>query len=205
MLVGLPEGAVLITNGDNDTFPPLTLQAGMAMRPDVAVVNRHLLNLEDFTDALFEQYPSIKPQGEFQPDGDLSMSNTLLKRMIEDPDIKVYFAPSVATHQLGFEPELTVEGINLRSTKDGLSAEESARLFLDTYRLDSATDWTIAWDLTPSLGRMMINSVTGMVRIAMNDELSAATKRELIDKAMEIAEFHDMTRLINILGKLEDT
>lgn len=205
MLVGLPEGAVLVTNGDNDTFPPLALQAGLNLRPDVAVVNRQLLNLEDFVDGLFERYPNIKPQGEIEPEDDLSLSDTLLEKMIEDPDIFVYIAPSVPIDRFGFEPELKVEGLNLRSMKEGLDADQSARLFLDTYRLDSATDWTIAWDLTPALARMMSNYVSSMVRIAMDDALSAGTKRELLDKAMEIAQFHDLTRLIYILKKLEET
>jgi hypothetical protein len=205
MLVGLPKGAVLVTNGDNDTFAPLALQAGMELRPDVAVVNRHLLNLEEFVDGLFERYPGIKPQGEIEPEEDLSLADTLLERMIEDPDIKVYFASTVPISNLGFSPELTEEGLNLRSTTTGLDADQSARLFLDTYRLDSATDWTIAWDLTPALARMMSNYVSSMVRIAMDDALSAGTKRELLDKAMEIAQFHDLTRLIYILKKLEET
>ncbi|UCH83944.1 MAG: hypothetical protein JSW50_16140 [Candidatus Latescibacterota bacterium] len=205
LLVGLPEGAVLITNGDNDTFAPLALQAGMNLRPDIAVVNRHLLNLEDFTDALFERYPGIRPQGNIEPEGELSRSNTILKRMVEDTRIAVYFAPTVAFGQLGFEPELNVEGLNLRAAPKGLGAEESARLYLDTYRLDSATDWTIAWDLTPALARMISNYVSSMVRIAMDDELSAGTKRALLDQAMDIAQFHDMTRLIYILKKLEET
>jgi hypothetical protein len=177
----------------------------MDLRPDVAVVNRQLLNLKDFSESLFERYPKIKPRGAVEPDENLSLSDTLLKRMIQDPDIIVYFAPTVPFGNLGFEPELSVEGLNLRSTTAGLDADESARLYLDTYRLDSATDWTIAWDLTPSLERMMSNYVSSMVRIAMDDALSANAKRGLLDKAMEIARFHDMARLINIIKKLEET
>jgi len=205
MLVGLPQGAVLITNGDNDTLPPLALQAGMGLRTDIIVVNRHLLNLEEFATALFERYPGIRPQGEIESDGNLSLSNTLLKRMVDDTGITVYFAPTVPFGDLGFEPETTVEGLNLRTTKKGLGAEESARLYLDTYRLDSATDWNIAWDLTPAMAGIMSNYVSSMVRIAMGKELSADTKRALLDNAMEIAQFHEMTRLIYILEKLEES
>ncbi|MEJ2722086.1 MAG: hypothetical protein P8181_13255 [bacterium] len=124
--------------------------------------------------------------------------------MIDDPRIAVYFAPSVAFGSLGLDTELTPDGLNLRSMTEGLTPEASARLFVDTYRLDSATDWDVAWDLFPNLGRMMSNYVTSMVRIAMEKGLEPDTKRLLLAKAAAIAEFHDMTRLNGIIKSLED-
>jgi len=56
MLVALPHGAVLITNGDNDTFPPLALQAGMNFRNDVIVINRPLLGLKEFAEAILLKF-----------------------------------------------------------------------------------------------------------------------------------------------------
>jgi hypothetical protein len=45
MLRHLPENALLLTNGDWDTYPAVALQDIEGFRPDVAVVNRSLLNL----------------------------------------------------------------------------------------------------------------------------------------------------------------
>ena len=44
MLRGLPENAILITNGDMDTYPPCAVQEAEGFRRDVTVVNRSLLN-----------------------------------------------------------------------------------------------------------------------------------------------------------------
>lgn len=43
-LMELEENAILITNGDNDTYPAWILTRILQTRPDVAVVNRSLLN-----------------------------------------------------------------------------------------------------------------------------------------------------------------
>jgi len=41
----LPENAILLTNGDMDTYPSVALQEKEGLRPDVAVLNVSLLNL----------------------------------------------------------------------------------------------------------------------------------------------------------------
>jgi len=46
LLVGLQPNAILFTNGDNDTYPPLVLQQACdPFRPDVTVANLSLLNI----------------------------------------------------------------------------------------------------------------------------------------------------------------
>jgi tetratricopeptide (TPR) repeat protein len=199
MLVGLPKGAVLITNGDTDTFPQLSLQAGMDFRKDVAVINRHLLNIVEYAEAIFDRYPSIKPSGEIKAAGGMSLQGTLVGRMVADKNINVYFASSVNPNAPAYPAEMSVEGVNLRSAKGGMTPEESARLLMYTYRMDSATDWTTAWDLMPSVVRMLSNYVICAVRLAGEDGLGDDTRKELLEWALEIAEHHDMDRLISII------
>ena len=44
MIAGAPPNAIILTNGDNDTYPPLAMQVLRGLRPDVAIVNLSLLN-----------------------------------------------------------------------------------------------------------------------------------------------------------------
>ncbi len=44
LLTTLPDGAVLLTNGDMDTYPSMAVQETENLRPDVAIVERALLN-----------------------------------------------------------------------------------------------------------------------------------------------------------------
>jgi len=46
VLQNLPPNAILITNGDMDTYPALALQVNENFRPDVVIVNRSLLNTD---------------------------------------------------------------------------------------------------------------------------------------------------------------
>jgi tetratricopeptide (TPR) repeat protein len=203
MLVGLPDGVVLVTNGDADTFPPLALQAGMQFRPDVAIANWHLLSLPSYARALLERYPAAKPKGGI-PDGEgPEFARKLLERMVADPDIVVYFAASVAFQDLGLALDRNLEGINHRSAPGGLTPEESARLLLDRYRMDSATAWDYAWDLTPSVRRMMANYGSCVVQLVYNGGLTEPTKQRLLEVGSNIAEFHDMERLSYIIGSME--
>ncbi len=212
MLVGLPEGAVLITNGDNDTFPPLALQAGMEFRKDVAVINRSLLNLKAYAKAVFERYPSVAPGGALEPEEGQVLSNTLIRRMVEEHKVPVYIAATVNLDQafggpegikLTLPSEPVVEGVNRRACGRGLTGAESARLFLGEYRLDSATDWNFAWDLAPSVSGLMENYVACMTKTAQRDDIRPETRRDLLGKALEIATFHKMTGAEQKIRSLE--
>ncbi|MBI4721236.1 MAG: tetratricopeptide repeat protein [Chitinivibrionia bacterium] len=209
MLIGLPEGAVLITGGDNDTFAPLSLQTGMKLREDVIVLNRSLLNLPSYAKAVFVRHPSIKPDFDIDnhvvtvtPDGKAALlASKLIERMMAENKAPLFFASSANYESYGFKPEARVEGINLRLTGKGLSAEESSRLFFYTYRLDSATDWNYAWSLTPTVAEAMSNYVTAMFNVAQEKELGKETRRRLLEKALEIADFHDFERMAIYIRK----
>jgi tetratricopeptide (TPR) repeat protein len=56
MLRHLPKNAVLLTNGDMDTYPAVALQEVEHFRPDVAVVNRFLLNTTWYARFLRDRY-----------------------------------------------------------------------------------------------------------------------------------------------------
>ncbi len=48
LLVSAEPNAIVFTNGDNDTYAPMALQAVRGFRPDVAVVNLSLLNIDAY-------------------------------------------------------------------------------------------------------------------------------------------------------------
>lgn len=210
-LVGLPEGAVLITSGDNDTFPTLALQAGMDFRTDVVVLNRALMNVPEYAKAEFERHPEIAPDYDIDAhevkmvDGQPTLlSNALSRAIVAEHKAPVYFTASAGgmTYH-GYKLEVQVEGVNLRAAGKGLSVEESARLFLDTYRLDSATDWSVPWSLAPNEAMLLTNYVAAMITLAEEKGIKEATRDPLLEEASRIAKFHEMDRMSMIIEKLQ--
>lgn len=210
LLVGLPQGAVLVTSGDNDTFAALALQGGMGFRRDVLVVNRSLLNLPRYAKAAFAERPDIRPDVDLEHHETTriearatTLSSVLIESLIDEAKAPVYIAPTAAFERNGYEPTGEVEGMNLRATGAGLSPDESARLFLDTYRLDSATDWNFAWTLHSGLAILVRNYVSAMVRNAQQEGLSPQLRQRLLEQAESIGDFHQMEGLVVYIRKLQ--
>lgn len=209
MLIGLPEGAVLLTNGDNDTFPVLALQAGKGLRPDVIVLNYSLLELPAYAEAEFARHPGITPDYDVaghrvrMVDGKPTLLSTaLVKRLIAEGKAPVYIAASVPSDRYDFAPQARIEGINLRASGKGLEPEAAARLFLDAYRLDSATDWSQPWDLAPSQAKLMGNYVAAMAWTVQEKGVSKDVRDRLLDRAEAIADFHGFTAMAYTVAEL---
>jgi hypothetical protein len=78
VLESAPRRAVLIANGDLDTYPPAAAQAAQGIRPDVVVVNRNLLNLRWYAELMRDRFglPLPPPEG---TDTALTASDVILR------------------------------------------------------------------------------------------------------------------------------
>ncbi len=55
VMAGLKQNAILITVGDNDTYPAWVLQGAQGFRKDVTVINTSLILAKDYRDKLFKE------------------------------------------------------------------------------------------------------------------------------------------------------
>jgi pentatricopeptide repeat protein len=201
MLAGLPRDAVLITNGDNDTYPPVSLQAGLGHRTDVVVLNQSLLGCEAYATALEQKYadwfPKLDRMGE---PGPFKTAYYVIQELLKSGKRPLYVAITVPFDRLGEEPGLTIEGLCARVRRlDGGEVDcdyrKTLELLRDSYRLDSATNWTYPWDLRPAEARMMTNypavAYHAAERALENKDREAA--EILVRIGREIAAFHDDT------------
>lgn len=66
VLTGLPDNALLLTSGDNDTYPVWYLQS-QGIRPDVTIVHTQLIHLKEYRDALLSRLKVSAWEGETPP------------------------------------------------------------------------------------------------------------------------------------------
>jgi tetratricopeptide (TPR) repeat protein len=199
MLAGLPQDAVLVTNGDNDTYPPVSLQAGLDHRTDVAILNQSLLGCDRYAKALEEEhsewFPRIDRMGK---PGPFKTAHYVIRELLKSKKRPVYIATTVPFDRLGDEPGLTIEGLCVRvRSLDGGKIDtdygETLALLRDTYRLDSATNWSYPWDLRPA-ERMIMRNYAAVAYYAAQkalDKKDRPAAERIAEIGRKIAEFHE--------------
>ncbi len=123
MLAGLEPNAILITNGDNDTYPGWILTRTVRYRPDVTIVNRSLLNTDWYPSEIVvegappfitksgmdslnsEMASDIKKvrSGEIPASKFAAIGDRLIPRLIEAAQVAgrpVYFASTLQSNEM---------------------------------------------------------------------------------------------------------
>jgi hypothetical protein len=90
VLSGLKENAILLTNGDNDTYPAWILQA-QGYRNDILVLNTSLMNIQTYRDSIFKIIGVQVPK-KFTIQGDSDIVKLIIKNSKKIP---VYLAVSI--------------------------------------------------------------------------------------------------------------
>jgi len=213
LLAGLPENAVLFTNGDNDTYPPISLQAGMGFREDVVILNQSLLGCFDYAVALREKYGDWFPRVDERINkGPFSTALFIIKELLKSGKRPVYVAITIPFDCLGTEKTLSIEGVCVRIHKlqgDHFDTDHHKTLELmeSMYRLDSATNWSYPWDLKSAEMNLMTNYIAIAQRGAQValEQGDRDTAERLVEIGMGIARFHKKTEMVSQLeGLIEE-
>ncbi len=156
LLNSVTPDAILLTNGDNDTYPLLALQEYEGIRRDVSVVNVNLLNVPavaglmrdsmkvpiSFNDSVLGTI-SVKYDS---ATGKVSLPHEVIIANIVENAYKqnrpVYFSTTVSRDNIGkFEDNLILEGLVNRiidiKTKDSIDIDKVIQNMTEKYRLDN--------------------------------------------------------------------
>ena len=176
LLVGLEPRAILVTNGDNDTYPCLALQTARGLRTDVIVVNVGLLALPWYRAQLAAAPASLPlPLGERE---DCRYGTDVVKMLLENLERRpaaerrpVYFAVTLDAATKLTDRQLACEGVvyRVRESKGDAMADEAklARNLEGLYRRESATSASVDWKRWTALGTLMRNYVAADYQLAL--------------------------------------
>ncbi len=211
MVVGAPENAIILTNGDNDTYPPLAYQTITGDRRDVAIVNLSLLNTKGY--ARHVQRKGV-PLG-LSDDEIGKLAHTKEKLISAQLQEKIFESlkgagwPRPLFYSVTVPPENRVlpcrtvlEGILERIVEPADGKKESSEidlarcreLFDTVYRLESVTDPLVDWERESSVARMGTNYVHVLVEVGkslMSEGAREEGGRHLY-RAVSILAFHDL-------------
>ena len=182
MLVGAPANAIVLTNGDNDTYPPLAVQALRDLRPDVAIVNLSLLNTEWYI--RFQRDHGVPiPLTDKEITGLQATPENLIAtqvvRALSDRLASQHgarplrYAVTVPESSRKLPGRSVLEGLLVRiepgapaeATHPDIDVAPTRELIDSVYRIESATDPFIDWERESSVGNLMLNYASLLMRL----------------------------------------
>ncbi len=190
MINFLEDDALLITNGDNDTFPLWYLQQVEGVRPDVDIVNLSLIQINWYIEQLkdrdvpmsftYDEIERMTPYWTRDPEsGELklvSLRDITLHDIIRENNWKrpIYFAVTVDDFQ-GYYDNLELEGMVFKLLPDKgkhmINVEKTYENVFENYRYDSLVDVDDAWRVMdeiykpPTTTRLVTNYAAGFSRL----------------------------------------
>ncbi|NQT62010.1 MAG: hypothetical protein HQ556_03535 [Candidatus Marinimicrobia bacterium] len=177
LLANLEKNAILITNGDNDTYPGWILQRILNHRPDVKIVNRSLLNTNWYVFHVIRQgVPRFITNTELE---ELKKStrgpwdDVLINRIIEagsDEHIPVYFSHTLYLTKGISESMKNGRNLGLATLvtpTDELYSDQILRvadLWINDFRTSGMESWQLRYGTKASAGlRLMGNYAEGIL------------------------------------------
>jgi len=201
MLVAVEPDAIILTNGDNDTYPPLALQAARGFRTDVTIVNISLLNTAWYREEMRDG-PSAIPLPAIADDAKGPQGGAAVNGLIDNLarggwKRPLYVATTVSLGRISIANRLSLEGTVYRvlPEKGGEKETDLARLrenMDERYRLESASSIAFDWEYHSALPYQVMNYIAAYARLARGlaegGEFEAARKE--IREALRLCEFH---------------
>ncbi|MBD3163100.1 MAG: hypothetical protein GF328_13440 [Candidatus Latescibacteria bacterium] len=211
MIAGSPRDAIILTNGDNDTYPPLAVQAVLGTRPDVAIVNLSLLNTKVYLRHLRDRgIPFGWSEEEIErlehgPAGRIGeqAQRRLHERLeAEGWPRSLFYSVTVPAGNRALPARGKLEGLLHRiapipdsapAPEEGECDLDRTRLLFDAfYRIDSMTDPLIDWERESGVARLGMNYAALLAKVGngLLDQDPAEPGGRYLHRAVSILAFH---------------
>lgn len=182
LIIGLEQGAILLTVGDNDTFPIWMLQDVFGIRTDVTVFNLSLLSIDTYREAMFRE-AGIPPLNISAAEGATAGTQKEIAAHIIDnkPENTPLYVSITRWGQVkDYEDRLYLTGLALKYSNENI---DNVALLKNNFENRYALDYLenhFVYDISAALvDRMNVNYLPGMIKLYEHYTLSGETDKAL--------------------------
>jgi hypothetical protein len=175
VLMSMQQGGVILTFGDNDTFPIWMLQDVLGIRKDITVLNISLLTIPDYKEVLFKKL-NIPMLSKEYPDGSTQENNDEILRFIienKPAGLPLYISTPAWKNLEEYENNLYLVGLVMQYSKENM--DNMALLknnFENKYALDYITN-NFSFDISRGVvQKMSVNYLPGIIKLYQHYSLS---------------------------------
>jgi len=220
VLMSTEENAVLVTNGDNDTYPARMLQVVKGIREDVTILNISLSTVESYFEhylgkrgikidfkSIFEKAKDIDPSGNKSFSQNKFIQELAKTIAAQHPDIPVYFALTVYDKRFAeIKDDLYIVGLAYRYSPERIDNLALLKKNIEkNFRLNYLKyDWYVEeYPGNRSIAHLNMNYVAPMIMLAEHYKTSGedAKARAWKNWALEIAEKADNKKVCEDIEK----
>lgn len=159
MLNSIEEDAILITAGDNDTYPSWILQQSAGVRNDIKVMNLSLLGIDEYRNRIFDEL-NVKRFDLLKAGNNIWECNlAMCEHLRKHASKPIYFASSINREIYdAYKDELYLVGLAFKWTEDSFDNIASLRKNYEKHFLKDHLKVTLFEDLSESVVDQMNGS-----------------------------------------------
>jgi len=186
VLMTLTDDAIVITGGDNDTFPLWILQDALGIKPKVKVLNISLILKEDYRKKVFAELDipdiTLQPVNDDHPSNNFVMMQKVLGQILEKAKQPVFIALTLDRRYYAegnLQNDLYLDGLALRYERkayDNLGVIR--RHFENDYLLDYLKVSFRKDASTPVVEQMNTGYLPALVKLCNHYRASGETSRQ---------------------------
>jgi hypothetical protein len=175
MLMSMKENAVILTFGDNDTFPLWMLQDVLGIRQDVTVLNVFLLTVPEYRTYYFEKLKIPAMEKETVKISSENYKNLIVRHILKNKpeDLSLYISTPDWKSLNDYEKNLYLEGVVFEYSKDNI---DNVALLKNNFENKYALDYIyhqFYYDISQSVVDLInINYLPGIMKLYEHYKIS---------------------------------
>ena len=187
VLMSMEKGSVILTFGDNDTFPIWMLQDALGIRTDITVLNEFLLSNPEYRQKIFKTLNIPAYTTSNQDDLTDEEDKTIIRHIIENKpdDLPLYISTPAWKQFKEYDTEMYVVGLVFRYSKENI---DNIALLKKNFEQNFALDYLLHqfnYDISHDIvNRNNVNYLPGIIKLYQYYKLSG--EEEKADKYKEL-------------------